>query len=171
MAEESGGTAPQVLASGPARLDVGVFDGTHGWLRIRAELGAGGAVNASLTASAAAHETLRAVLPEMANYLQSEAVSVSRIALHRAAAGANAMAATGGQQNDGAQRHGAAGEQAQTGDGSPKKNLRVTAQRETGSTSAASQNATRAWNGGAARSMETAGLGFGYSGGWLNVCA
>ena len=62
----SGGGAPQVLASGPARLDVGVFDGTHGWLRIRAELGVGGAVNASLTANAVAHDSLRAVLPEMA---------------------------------------------------------------------------------------------------------
>jgi hypothetical protein len=59
------------MAAGPGRLDVGVFDGTHGWLRIHAELGAGGAVNASLTASASAHEALRAAVPEMARYLES----------------------------------------------------------------------------------------------------
>jgi hypothetical protein len=167
----SGAAAPQMLSSGPTRLDVGVFDGTHGWLRIRAELGVGGAVNASLTAGGAMHESLRAALPEMANYLQSEAVSVSRIALHRAAPGANSMTATEGQQNGSAQRHGAAGEQAQTGDGSLKRNLRVTEQREAGSVSEASQSATQALNGGVARTMQAAGLGFGYSGGWLNVCA
>jgi hypothetical protein len=75
----------QLLASGPAQLDVGVFDGTHGWVSIRAELGASGMVSASLTASAAAHESLRAALPEMASYLESEAVNVSKIAVHRIA--------------------------------------------------------------------------------------
>jgi hypothetical protein len=87
-AEESG-AAPnqghQMLAAGPRQLEVGLVDGTHGWLQIRAELGAGGAVSASLTGSAAAHEPLRQAVPEMASYLESEAVSVSQIAVHRAA--------------------------------------------------------------------------------------
>jgi hypothetical protein len=75
--------SPQILASGPAQLDVGVFDGTHGWLRIRAELDAAGAVNASLTASESVHAALRAALPELANYLGSETIRVNTIALHR----------------------------------------------------------------------------------------
>jgi hypothetical protein len=166
----SSAVAPQVLMSGPTRLDVGVFDGTHGWLRVRAELGVGGTVNASLTASGAAHESLRAVLPEMASYLQSEAVSVSRIALHRAAAGRHSMTATEGQQSGGAQRQGEAGEQAQNGSSSLKKNLRVMEQRGPGSAFGTSRNATQTWIDGAARTMQTVGLGVGYSGGWLNVC-
>jgi hypothetical protein len=95
---------PQVIASSPASLDVGVFDSTHGWLKIRAELGRGGAVSASLTTSASAHESVRAALPQMASYLGSEAVSVSKIALHRFGESSNATStATGGQQSgDGA---------------------------------------------------------------------
>jgi hypothetical protein len=165
------GDAPQVLASGPARLDVGVLDGTHGWLRIRAEMGAGGAVSAALTANAVAHESLRAVLPEMASYLESESVSVSRIALHRAA-GANGMAATGDQQSGGAQRHDGTGEQTESGAGPTKRSLHGMDQIVSGSKSPAASDAADAWNGGA---RALAGLELGIAGNssgcWLNVCA
>jgi hypothetical protein len=109
-------TGHQVLVSNPAQLDVGVFDNTRGWLRIRAELSPGGAVNASLTAGPAAYEPLRAALPEMANYLQSEAVSVNKIAIHRIAEDPSVMGASAqGQQNAGTPAHSAGQEQAQTG--------------------------------------------------------
>ena len=85
------------------QLDVGVLDGTHGWLRIRAELGPGGDVIASLTASALAHDSLRATLPEMVKYLGAEAISVTDLSVHRFAASANstfADAATSQQSGD-----------------------------------------------------------------------
>jgi hypothetical protein len=167
--------APQVLESGPARLDVGVSDGTHGWLRIRAELGTGGAVNASLTAGAAGHESLRAVLPEMASYLQSEAVSVNRIVLHRAAAGSNSMGPTDGQQNGGAPRQGAAGEQAQKDGGSVKRNQPVMEQHEAGSVISATRDTVDSLSAGGVHSMPGLGVGLGVPGGgrggWLNVRA
>jgi hypothetical protein len=93
----------QILAAAPSQLDVGVFDSTHGWLRIRAELGAGGDVSASLTASATAHGALRAAVPEMSSYLAAESVSVSKIAVHRAAEGSVGMGlAPGGSGQNGA---------------------------------------------------------------------
>jgi len=100
-----------VVVTGPDQLDVSVFDGTHGWLRIRAELGTSGAVNASLTASATAHDAVRAVLPEMVSYLQSEAVSVSKIAVHRAADTSSTMnlVQAESRQNSDSQRHRGAG--------------------------------------------------------------
>jgi hypothetical protein len=165
---------PQVLESGPARLDVGVFDGTHGWLRIRAELGTGGSVNATLTAGATAHDSLRAVLPEMASYLQSEAVSVNRIALHRAAAGSNGMGTAAGQQNDDAPRQGAAGGQAQNSGSSSKEDLPATERGEARPVITASRDAVGAWSGGVP-AMPGLGVGSGMlagsRGSWLNVRA
>jgi hypothetical protein len=181
----------QVLASGPAQLDVGVFDGTHGWLRVRAELGADGAVSASLTASASAHESLRAVLPEMANYLQSEAVSVSKIAVHRAAEGAPAMAPNAGEG------HGTGDAQPQRQDGQPRLNGAVAPgmdsspadQLDTGLEAVApspqsmqTNDAIGQGDGGAPAANDWMGglsqaplYGFafptGSSGSWLNVCA
>lgn len=175
--------APQVLASSPAKLDVGVFDGTHGWLRIRAELGAGGAVNASLTASAAAHESLRSALPEMTSYLVAEAVKVSRIAVHRVAEGSSTMAAARDQHND--QPNGEAQEQRQTGDqgqqgaGGVRKNLQPVAQPTGGSTTMMTGNRIRGTDSAAVPVDWVSGAVYGGgirfpgngSGGWLNVCA
>jgi len=180
----------QVLASGPAQLDVGVFDGTHGWLRVRAELGADGAVSASLTASASAHESLRAVLPEMANYLESEAVNVSRIAIHRAAEAAPTMAPNAGEG------HGTGDAQPQRQDGqqspkdafAPGRDSSQEEQREavpatapTGLVSGQTNGAAGPWTGGAPGAGSWLGglphalYGFGFpagsSGSWLNVCA
>jgi hypothetical protein len=86
-AQSAGAQGPQLIAAGPTRLEVGTLDGTHGWVQVRAELGTGGDVRASLTGSAAAHEALRAAVPGLAGFLQTEAVSVSGIAVHRAAGG------------------------------------------------------------------------------------
>ena len=114
----------QILSSGPAQLDVGVLDSTHGWLQIRAELGTDGAVSASVTGSALAHESLREVLPEMASYLQSEALGISSIAVHRSADAAHAAAGTptAAQTNADAQGQAPRGGQAQDDADSARKN-------------------------------------------------
>ncbi len=96
----SGIRSPQTLAFGAGRLDVGVFDGTHGWLRIRAELDGTGALSASLTASPSAHASLRSVLPEMVSYLSSEAISVSKIVLHRFPEVSSSTSASDGKQSN-----------------------------------------------------------------------
>jgi hypothetical protein len=182
-AEGAVSTGHQVMAAGPGRLDVGVFDGTHGWLRIRAELGAGGAVNASLTASASAHEALRAAVPEMASYLQSEAVNVSKIAVHRVAENSSSMSLPpGGSQQDGdAQGHrgtrdgaGAAQRSSllENGDGSGPASVSVSSATDE---SAAGVSGLSGWIGGLSGAMPwiaTAGGSWGGgSGSWLNVSA
>jgi hypothetical protein len=182
-AEGAVSTGHQVMAAGPGRLDIGVFDGTHGWLRIRAELGAGGAVNASLTASAPAHEALRAAVPEMASYLQSEAVNVSRIAVHRVAENSSSMSLPpGGSQQDGdAQGHrgtrdGAGAAQRslllENGDASGPASGSVSSATDE---SAAGATGLSGWIGGLSGAMPWIATAGGYRGGgsgsWLNVSA
>ena len=74
----------QQLSAGPGQLEVGVLDGTHGWLKIRAELGADGAVSAVLTSTATAHQAVREAVPAMTGYLAAESVNVGKIAVDRA---------------------------------------------------------------------------------------
>ena len=182
-AEGAVSTGHPVMAAGLGRLDVGVFDGTHGWLRIRAELGAGGAVNASLTASAPAHEALRAAVPEMASYLQSEAVNVSRIAVHRVAENSSSMSLPpGGSQQDGdAQGHrgtrdgaGAAQRSSllENGDASGPASGSVSSATDE---SAAGATGLSGWIGGLSGAMPWIATAGGYRGGgsgsWLNVSA
>jgi hypothetical protein len=65
------------LSASPTVLEVGVPGGSHGWLKIRAEIGEGGAVQASLSAAThAGHETLRRELPQMTAFLVGEQVAV-----------------------------------------------------------------------------------------------
>jgi hypothetical protein len=144
------------IASGPPHLDVGVFDGTHGWLRIRAELNPAGAVYASLTANASAHVLLKSALPEMASYLISEAVGVSKIAVHRFDAG---NGATTGQSNESAARFGGSNQRGQ--DSGLHK------QRTVGPESYGEQSEALVTPG----VLRSSGLLDGMSGGWLNVCA
>lgn len=171
------GSAPRVLIAGPARLDVGVLDGTHGWLRVRAELRAGGGVHTALMAGVAAHEALRAVLPEMAGYLKAEAVSVSRITLERAGAGWDAMGKEGGQRQDGSEQRGPAGGQTPQSAGQARKNAPelggwTDSNSDTAFTARVtdSRNANVAsrggWNLSAWYAMPAA-----QPGAWLNVCA
>ena len=176
--------SPHLVASGPARLDVGVFDGTHGWLRIRAELGPDGGVNASLTGSAAAHESLRAALPEMEHYLGSEAVSVAGIAVHRfsdESATRSAVTTEGGQQTD-AQGQRSNGGQTQDDGNTRGEHSSATGQSATPSASAIASSATALEAGGAGDQMQgsarvppqplwSPGGAGGMSGGWLSVRA
>jgi hypothetical protein len=99
-------SAAQTLSAGPGQLEVGVLDGTHGWLKIRAELGTDGLVSATLTSNATAHEGLRETVPAMAGYLESESLNVGSIAVHRAAetsgAGTDLANSAGGSDGRGA---------------------------------------------------------------------
>ncbi|HEY5056803.1 MAG TPA: hypothetical protein VII58_11625 [Acidobacteriaceae bacterium] len=74
------------IASGPSRLEVGIFDGTHGWLKVRAEMTAAGEIATSLTVKAPAIQALHAALPEIAGYLQSEGINIASLDLHAASA-------------------------------------------------------------------------------------
>lgn len=73
----------KVLAATPTALEVGVPGGTHGWLKVRAELADDGAVHASVSSSSpAGTEMLRRELPSLTNYLHQEQVAVNSLVVH-----------------------------------------------------------------------------------------
>lgn len=87
--EEAGATAAPVseghrtLVATPTMLEVGVASGTHGWLKVRAEMTGGGVVSASLHAtSSAGQEMLHRELPGLTAFLREERVGVSEVMLH-----------------------------------------------------------------------------------------
>jgi hypothetical protein len=147
----------------PTSLEVGVANGTHGWLKIRAEMAGGGVVNASLsTASSSGQEMLHRELPSLTAYLQSEHVAVNAVVVQpAAAAGAEARALAGNMNGDGR-------EQAQQSGGQGGEN-----RQETASTVLQRMEKTSAYN-------SLSGIGgdellpsASYAGGgsWLNVRA
>jgi hypothetical protein len=80
---------PQTLTATPNALEVGIQDGTHGWLRVRAEMTNGGSVNASVSVtSPAAQEMLHRELPSLTAYLQEEKVAVNTVVVHAAVSSA-----------------------------------------------------------------------------------
>jgi hypothetical protein len=85
--------APRTLASTPTSLEVGIQNGTHGWLKVRAEMTDGGVVNASVSAaSPAGQEMLHRELPALTAYLQEEKVAVNSVIVH---AGTDARSSSG----------------------------------------------------------------------------
>jgi hypothetical protein len=86
----SGDVLPHtMLGSSATSLEVGVASGTHGWLKIRAEMTGSGEVNASLTGgSSIAANRLRDDLPALSSYLQAEKVQVSGLNVHTTLPGA-----------------------------------------------------------------------------------
>ena len=109
--EEAGGEAAQVndghrmLSSTPTSLEVGVANGSHGWLKIRAELTDGGTVNASVSAATSAgQEMLHRELPSLAAYLRSEGLGVNTVAVHATATATEARDFSGGVS--GGEQHG-----------------------------------------------------------------
>jgi len=105
-----------MLTATPTSLEVGIQNGTHGWLKVRAEMTDGGVVNASVSAaSSAGQEMLHRELPGLTAYLQQEKVAVNAVVVHApSAAGADARSAAGmdgagGQtpqrSNEGEQQH------------------------------------------------------------------
>jgi hypothetical protein len=108
--------APRMLTATPTSLEVGVQNGTHGWLKVRAEMTDGGAVNASVSAtSSAAQEMLHRELPALTAYLQEEKVTVNAIVVHAPSTGgadprsSSGMGGAGGQtpprSNEGGEQH------------------------------------------------------------------
>jgi hypothetical protein len=92
--------APQMLQATPNSIEVGVASGTHGWLKIRAEMSGGGVVNASLsTASTSGQEMLHRELPSLTAYLQSERVAVHSVVVQPVAASAAMPREFGGRMN------------------------------------------------------------------------
>jgi hypothetical protein len=75
--------APRMLSATPTSLEVGIQNGTHGWLKVRAEMTDGGVVNASVsTTSPAGQEMLHRELPALNAYLQEEKVAVNAVIVH-----------------------------------------------------------------------------------------
>jgi flagellar hook-length control protein FliK len=68
--------APQVLASSPRRLDVGVRNGGLGWVEIRAHAAMGEVSAVLSTSSGEAHAAVSAQMPEMREYLGTQHVRV-----------------------------------------------------------------------------------------------
>jgi hypothetical protein len=75
--------APRMLTASPTELEVGIPNGIHGWLRVRAEMTDGGSVNASVSAaSASGQEMLHRELHSLTAYLVEEKVAVNAVVVH-----------------------------------------------------------------------------------------
>ncbi len=78
------GESHRTLLSTPTTLEVGVQSGTQGWLRIRAEVGDQGAVNASLAAGTSGGSSLlHSQLPALNAFLHSEQMAVTTTVVER----------------------------------------------------------------------------------------
>jgi hypothetical protein len=95
--------APHMLTATPTALEVGIQNGTHGWLKVRAEMADGGAVSATVSAATSAgQEMLHRELPAITAYLQQEKLAVSSVAVHiTAATGADSKQYSEGRQSGG----------------------------------------------------------------------
>ena len=90
----------RTITSTPTVLEVG-FNGTHGWLRVRAELAHTGEISASLTtASPHVAETLQKNIPAITAYLSTEQVGISSVVVNAAAE------SKGGQFHENGSNHG-----------------------------------------------------------------
>lgn len=75
----------KTLSATPMALEVGVANGTHGWLKVRAEMTGDGLVNTSLsTSSSSTEEMLHRELPSLSAYLRHEHVSVNTVVIQPA---------------------------------------------------------------------------------------
>ncbi len=98
---------PHMLTATPTALEVGIQNGIHGWLKVRAEMTEVGVVNASVSASSVSgREMLHRELPALTSYLQSEKVAVNAIVVHPTAIETRGLAlgregGSGGQMQHG----------------------------------------------------------------------
>jgi hypothetical protein len=98
---------PRMLTATSTALEVGIQNGTHGWLKVRAEMTEAGVVNASVsTSSATERDILHRELPGLTSFLQSEKVAVNAIVIHPTAAESRGAASgredgSGGQMQQG----------------------------------------------------------------------
>jgi hypothetical protein len=101
MAASSMGGAHRTLLATPTALEIGISNGTHGWLKVRAEMTGGGVVNASLSASTASGQgMLHRELPSLTAYLQQEQVAVNAVVVHAPVAGTESHGLAGGIGGD-----------------------------------------------------------------------
>jgi hypothetical protein len=96
---------PHMLTATPTTLEVGIQNGTHGWLKVRAEMADGGGVSASVSAATSAgQEMLHRELPAITAYLLQEKVAVGSVVVQiTAAAGPDSRSSSEGMQNGGGQ--------------------------------------------------------------------
>jgi len=96
------GMSHRTLLATPMALEVGLANGTQGWLKIRAEMTDGGIVNASLSsATSAGQEMLHRELPALTAYLQEERVAVSTVIVPATAAAGTDSRFAGGMEREG----------------------------------------------------------------------
>ena len=113
-----------MVTATPTTLEVGIPNGTHGWLKVRAEMATGGGINASVsTASPAGQEMLHRELPSLTAYLQQEKVSVNAVAIHAATAEASSAGGSGSGTN--ASMNGGSGQTPQRNSEGGEKLLRT----------------------------------------------
>ncbi len=87
---------PQVLASGPQRLEVGIRDAGLGWVEVRTHAAAGH-IAAVVAASPEAHTALAAQLPAMREYLASQHVRIATLASEPFSSSAHSGQSSSGQ--------------------------------------------------------------------------
>jgi hypothetical protein len=159
--QASGTFEPQTLVATPNVVEIGVATGTHGWLRIRAELQPeSGQVSAAVIAiSSMSVDALHRQLPSIAAYLASEQVNVGSLVVSRASASPAA--------NDSASSDTAAGTpQQQRQDGGSQR------QSNFSTSPSFAQEWQDAEPSGAMNAVSAIGASFGSGGGgWLNVIA
>jgi hypothetical protein len=91
------GAMHRTLLATPTALEVGLVNGTEGWLKIRAATAGGGVVNASLSsATLAGQEMLHRELPGLTAYLQAERVVVNTVVVHANPSGGSGSGLAGG---------------------------------------------------------------------------
>jgi hypothetical protein len=156
---------------------VSILDDTHGWLKVRAEMN-GGEVTTSLTVSSPAHDALRSTLPEIAAYLHSEGVGVTRIDLHRSSNpgasdfGAAAPPANASGNNDNRQHR-----ESSTSPAEDQRSQQSTGgeQQTAAGTPASTRSSVAGWMREAARSLPLVHSRLlsssGFTGGWVNMSA
>ena len=82
----------RTMTATPNVLEIGLASGSHGWLRVRAELGPAGEVAASVVASStSAAEGLHKELPAISAYLAEERVGVGSLVVNAMEKGAGAQ--------------------------------------------------------------------------------
>ena len=92
----------RTLVATPTALEVGISNGSQGWLKIRAEIGGGGGVNASLSATVpSGQEMLHRELPSLTAYLQQERVAVNSVVIHTSAGLGTSPGGGGGGMGNG----------------------------------------------------------------------
>jgi hypothetical protein len=147
----TGESRPGFLTATPTSLEVGITNGTHGWLKIRAEM-EGGLVTASLSSnSAAGQDILHRELPSLAAFLQDEKISVNTLVVKQVP-----TMDTSGANSDGSMRR--------QGEQSPRQD----------SDSAGREPRTpdeSGWGRSETESMYESWIGFGGSGGHLPAMA